>query len=127
MAFTRGAATCMRHAGTSRFSSFYSRRLCAGARFDLFTDDILSIDWRTPMAVVLIPDEHRRLDKDSAIREYLAPFGITHQRWPLEERVDPDAAPEAILAAYEPEIEALKRQGGYVTADVIDVSPKTPN
>jgi len=31
-----------------------------------------------------------------------------------------------ILAAYAPEIERLKAQGGYVTADVIDVTPQTP-
>jgi 1,2-dihydroxy-3-keto-5-methylthiopentene dioxygenase len=79
------------------------------------------------MAVVLIPHENRRLADGDAIREFLAPFAITHQRWPLEERVDPNAAPEAILAAYAPEIEALKSQGGYVTADVIDVGPETPN
>jgi 1,2-dihydroxy-3-keto-5-methylthiopentene dioxygenase len=79
------------------------------------------------MAVVLIPDEKRRIEDAFEIAAFLAPFGIVHQRWPLEERVDPAAAPEAILAAYAPEIEALKAAGGYVVADVIAIGPDTPN
>jgi len=40
----------------------------------------------------------------------------------------PAGAPaEAVLAAYAAEIDRLKAAGGYVTADVIDVSPQTPN
>src|SRR2546426_12579329 len=34
---------------------------------------------------------------------------------------------DAVLAAYAPEIAKLKARGGYVTADVIDVTPATPN
>ena len=41
------------------------------------------------MAVVLIPDENRTIQDLDSIADFLAPFGITHQRWPLEERVDP--------------------------------------
>jgi 1,2-dihydroxy-3-keto-5-methylthiopentene dioxygenase len=37
-----------------------------------------------------------------------------------------DAPAEEILAAYAAEIERLKSRGGYVTADLIDVSPQTP-
>ena len=40
---------------------------------------------------------------------------------------EPDASAETVLAAYAPEIDALKARGGYVTADVIDVKPDTPN
>ena len=34
---------------------------------------------------------------------------------------------EVILAAYAPELDDLKRRGGFVTADVVDVYPDTPN
>lgn len=78
------------------------------------------------MAVVLIPDENRRLTEPSAIRAFLAPHHIRSEQWPLAERVHPDADQDAILAAYAPEIERLKAEGGYVTADVIDVTPRTP-
>jgi 1,2-dihydroxy-3-keto-5-methylthiopentene dioxygenase len=78
------------------------------------------------MAYIIVPDEKRRLDDPKEISAFLAPFGIYHERWPLEDRVSPDAAPEEILAAYAPEIDRLKAEGGYVTADVINVSPETP-
>jgi 1,2-dihydroxy-3-keto-5-methylthiopentene dioxygenase len=78
------------------------------------------------MAYIIVPDEKRRLDDEKEISAFLAPFGIYHERWPLEDRVSPDAAPEEILAAYAPEIDRLKAEGGYVTADVINVSPETP-
>ena len=37
------------------------------------------------------------------------------------------ASADEVLAAYAKEIDALKARGGYVTADVIDVKPETPN
>ena len=78
------------------------------------------------MAVILIRDDNRRLESDRDIAEFLAPFGIFHERWELEERVDPNAPADDILDAYQPEIDKLKAQGSYVTADVINVSPETP-
>jgi 1,2-dihydroxy-3-keto-5-methylthiopentene dioxygenase len=40
----------------------------------------------------------------------------------------PEGAPaEELLAAYKTKIDELKASGGYVTADVIDVFPHTPN
>jgi 1,2-dihydroxy-3-keto-5-methylthiopentene dioxygenase len=44
-----------------------------------------------------------------------------------EHPVAADAPPEVLLQAYSQEIDALKARGGYVTADVIDVKPETPN
>src|SRR5262245_9391962 len=78
------------------------------------------------MAVVLIPDEDRRLEAFDEVTAFLAPHGIHHERWPLAERVDPGASADDVLGAYAPEIDRLKEQGGYVTADVIDVRPDTP-
>ena len=34
---------------------------------------------------------------------------------------------DEVLGAYADEIDAMKQRGGYVTADVIDVNPETPN
>jgi 1,2-dihydroxy-3-keto-5-methylthiopentene dioxygenase len=79
------------------------------------------------MACVLIPDENRKLTSFDEVKAFLNANGIRCERWPLEERVDPGAPAEEILAAYAPEIDRLKAEGGYVTADVIDVSPATPN
>ena len=79
------------------------------------------------MATLRIPEQNRTIESAEQISAFLKPFGMTYQRWPLEERVSPDASPEEILAAYASEIEVLKRAGGYVTADVINVTPDTPN
>jgi 1,2-dihydroxy-3-keto-5-methylthiopentene dioxygenase len=78
------------------------------------------------MASVRIPEEGRTLTDHEAVASCLAQAGIEYERWEPSRAVANDAPPEEILAAYAEEIEALKARGGYVTADVIDVSPKTP-
>jgi 1,2-dihydroxy-3-keto-5-methylthiopentene dioxygenase len=78
------------------------------------------------MAVVQIPDEHRSLREDGEIRDYLAGIGIEYERWQPCADVPSDASTEQILSAYAPQIDELKRRGGYVTADVIDVNAGTP-
>lgn len=78
------------------------------------------------MAVVTIPRQSRKVEGEAAVAAFLKPYGIRYERWPLEDRCNPDASSEDILAAYAPEIEKLKAEGGYVTADVINVTPETP-
>jgi 1,2-dihydroxy-3-keto-5-methylthiopentene dioxygenase len=79
------------------------------------------------MAVVRFPDEGRTVTGEDAVRETLARVGIDYERWQPSHPV-PDGAPAAaVLAAYAGEIDRLKKSGGYATADVIDVSPQTPN
>lgn len=79
------------------------------------------------MAIVTVPAENRKITDPAEIREFLGSHGIEYGIWPLEDRVDPAAPAADILAAYDPEIAELKRRGGFVTADVIDVRPDTPN
>lgn len=79
------------------------------------------------MALVKIPSENSTLRDQAEVAAFLAKHDIEYERWTPATPVPGDAAPEAILAAYAREIEALKRKGGYVTADVIDVKPDTPN
>jgi 1,2-dihydroxy-3-keto-5-methylthiopentene dioxygenase len=78
------------------------------------------------MAVVRIPDENRSLRDESDVRDYLAGIGIDYERWDPVAGIGADASSEEILRAYEEQIAELKRRGGYVTADVIDVKPDTP-
>ena len=79
------------------------------------------------MAKVVIPDEDRTLADVDEIRDFLQPFGIWYENWPVEDRLSADASDEEILAEFEPEIESLKQRGGFVTADVINVTRDTPN
>ncbi|MEX0688520.1 MAG: cupin domain-containing protein [Pirellulales bacterium] len=78
------------------------------------------------MAIVTVPAEARRISDPAEVTRFLNDHGLHHEVWPLEDRVDPAAPAEAILAAYAPEIEEIKARGGFVTVDVIDVHPDTP-
>ncbi|MEL7499289.1 MAG: cupin domain-containing protein [Planctomycetota bacterium] len=78
------------------------------------------------MARVHIPAEDREINDPNEIREFLAPFGIEFEQWKVCGRIHPDSTNEQILDAYKPEIERLKKSHGFVTADVINVSPSTP-
>jgi 1,2-dihydroxy-3-keto-5-methylthiopentene dioxygenase len=78
------------------------------------------------MAVIRIPEENRTIADAAEIGAYLSSIGIDYERWEVSSRVPAGASSEEILAAYAPEIDRLKKRGGYVTADVIDVGPQTP-
>ncbi len=78
------------------------------------------------MAVIRFPEQNRRVEDGEQIRKELAAIGIEYERWTPAHDVPADAPAAEILAAYSQEIERLKAQGGYVTADVIDVKPETP-
>jgi len=78
------------------------------------------------MALLTICDQNRTLHDEREIRDYLLKLGINYERWPTSERVAADASADQVLEAYAEEIEKLKASGGYVTADLIDVTPDTP-
>jgi 1,2-dihydroxy-3-keto-5-methylthiopentene dioxygenase len=78
------------------------------------------------MAVVRIPDEDRVIREVEEIRAFLAGIGIAYERWETRDSLLDEASAEQALGAYDEEINRLKAKGGYVTADVIDVSPETP-
>jgi 1,2-dihydroxy-3-keto-5-methylthiopentene dioxygenase len=79
------------------------------------------------MATVKIPELNRVIEGPEAVRSYLASQGIDYERTTPGHPV-PEGAPAAdLLDAYKEKIDQLKAQGGYVTADVIDVYPTTPN
>jgi 1,2-dihydroxy-3-keto-5-methylthiopentene dioxygenase len=78
------------------------------------------------MAQLKIPDENRTIDNDREVVAYLAERGIEYERW-TPGTAAAGLPADALLEAYRDKIDALKAQGGYVTADVIDVNAETPN
>jgi 1,2-dihydroxy-3-keto-5-methylthiopentene dioxygenase len=78
------------------------------------------------MATVRIPDEKRTLREKEEICAYLGGIGIAYEQWKPAGQLAEGASAAEMLAAYGPEIDRLKAEGGYVTADVIDVMPTTP-
>jgi 1,2-dihydroxy-3-keto-5-methylthiopentene dioxygenase len=77
------------------------------------------------MAVLRFPPDEKVIDNEAEIRSRLSALGVDYERWDLS-RVVADAPAEAVLSAYETEIDAMKQRGGYVTADVVDVHRETP-
>src|SRR3982751_5014184 len=78
------------------------------------------------MAVLTILNEEKTLTDTDEIAASLAVYGIDYERWTPSHPIADNAPATEILQAYSREIEDLKSRGGYVTADVIDVSPATP-
>ena len=79
------------------------------------------------MASVFIPSQQRTIDNPTEISEFLKPFGIWFEQWQVAGRLQPTATDQDILTEYAPEIEQIKKKGGFVTADVINVHADTPN
>ena len=78
------------------------------------------------MAILRIPSEAATLVDPAAVAARLQTLGIGFERWEAARPLTGEASAEEVLEAYAPEIERLEREGGYVTADVIDVSAETP-
>jgi 1,2-dihydroxy-3-keto-5-methylthiopentene dioxygenase len=78
------------------------------------------------MALLKIPDENRTLTDQAEVGAYLAERGIEYERLGPQRNVPSTATADELLAAYAPKIDELKARGGYVTADVIDITADTP-
>ena len=79
------------------------------------------------MAILHLRDEQRTVTEPDEIATRLAAIGIQYERWAADRPLAEDASADDVLAAYAGPIATLKAQGGYVTADVIDIHPTTPN
>lgn len=79
------------------------------------------------MASVYIEEQNRTIHDPAEISAFLKPVGIWYEHWQVAGRLKSDATDADILNEYAPEISAVKEKGGYVTADVINVNPQTPN
>ncbi|PYS43404.1 MAG: acireductone dioxygenase [Acidobacteria bacterium] len=79
------------------------------------------------MAVLRISEEHRTISGRTEVAKYLETMAIDYDVWKPSHPLSSSASQEEILEAYSTEIEKLKAAGGYVTADVINVNPQTPN
>ncbi len=78
------------------------------------------------MATVTIPDQDRTLTDPAEISEFLGQFDIWYRRFEGDDDLNADATEEEILAAYDEPIQKLKEEGGFVTADVINITPDIP-
>lgn len=79
------------------------------------------------MAFLRIPEMDKTIESYDDVKAYLAEIGIGFEVWMPAHELGEGAENQEVLEAFAHEIETLKSQGGYVTADVIDLYPDTPN
>jgi 1,2-dihydroxy-3-keto-5-methylthiopentene dioxygenase len=79
------------------------------------------------MATLKIPEQNRTLTEAGEVVDYLAQRGIDYERMAPVHTSGATMTADELLTAYKTKLDELKARGGYVTADVIDVKPETPN
>ena len=77
------------------------------------------------MAIVTVTGSSRTYTEPQEITAFLGRYGIWYRRFEGMERLS-DKGHDEILAAFAEPIEALEAEGGYRTADIIDVDADTP-
>jgi 1,2-dihydroxy-3-keto-5-methylthiopentene dioxygenase len=66
-------------------------------------------------------------EEPAAIAAELATIGVRFERWQVANPPPFDADNETVLATYRPHLDRLMAGAGYGTADVIRLTPETPN
>ncbi len=79
------------------------------------------------MAVLFHPKTNTKTFDLEAIKKIIGKYNIYLARWEASKPLHNDSTQEEILAAYEHELKPFMEKNGYVTADVINVHPGTPN
>lgn len=70
---------------------------------------------------------HKVLTDYADIAATLAEVGVLFERWEATRPIQSGASQEEVIAAYQPEIDRLKRERGYVSVDVMSLSRDHPN
>jgi 1,2-dihydroxy-3-keto-5-methylthiopentene dioxygenase len=78
------------------------------------------------MATLTFRDEDRVLRDPDEIRAALAPHGIEYRHLPARPTVAAGAPQEEVLAAYRDFLDARMAEGGWQSADVVDIHPDVP-
>lgn len=87
------------------------------------------------MATLRLRPDNRSIDAPTEIARLLEAEGLTYRRWDVSRLRDGlranyalrEAEKAEILAAFKEEVEALRAEGGYVAADVVILSERTPD
>lgn len=86
------------------------------------------------MATLTYRTTKRTITDQAQVAKTLREIGIRFETWGIDRlpahlrnRNLSDAEKQEVLQAFRPEIDRLKREQGYVTADVVSLYPDTPN
>ncbi len=78
------------------------------------------------MASVNIPETETTLENTQEIEKFLAQYGIWYRHFSGGDSLGDSPTDAEILEAYSGSINALNEEGGYVSADVINITAETP-
>ena len=79
------------------------------------------------MATLTFRDENRVLENPSEIGHFLEGLGLWYRRFEGSDDLPESAGDQEILDVYREPIQQLMAEGGYRTADVINIKPGTPD
>lgn len=79
------------------------------------------------MAYLTIPDKNIVIRDAAEIKAFLNARGVLYEQWEASVPFEPDADQETIIQAYAHKLQPYMDANGYQTADVINVTPHTPN
>lgn len=79
------------------------------------------------MAFLTIPEKKTVLREPNAIKNFLNKRGVIFEQWEASIPFNDDADMDTILNAYAHKLKPYMNANGYQTADVINVTPSTPN
>lgn len=63
----------------------------------------------------------------ASIRDQLAAIGVEFERWDASKPLTRAAGAEEVIAAYQDAIDTLNKKYGFVTIDVVSMTPDHPN
>jgi 1,2-dihydroxy-3-keto-5-methylthiopentene dioxygenase len=107
---TYGAELCLRPNAILKYSNISSN---ANARCDI-------------MATIRVPGRQIHLTEDSAIRQFLGERGVWYEHRPTAS-LRANAPDNEVLQLHDHWVTPFMEKNGYRTADVIRVTPETPN
>ncbi len=70
---------------------------------------------------------HLSTQAPAKIKTELNKIGVQFKRWHLAKELPEDAGAEAIIQAYQSEIDSLLESGGYQSFDVVSMNPDNPD
>ncbi len=84
------------------------------SRLRIFADD-------RPDAPLSIAHDH------TTIAETLSTIGVDFEQWRTTQPIQPGDPSEAIIAAYQADIDRISAERGFTTIDVVSIAPDNPN
>lgn len=87
------------------------------------------------MPKLVFKNSGKVMENPDEIKSFLAKYGVLYDRWGVDRLPEhlvenyelTEEEQQAIIDAYQEELEKLKKEKGYITEDIVVLSDKTPN